>query len=43
MKETIAKINNTESQVFKKTNKIDRSLAFRQTHQENKKKEDANQ
>ena len=38
MKETIAKINNTESQVFKKTNKIDRPLAIRQTHQQKKKK-----
>ena len=38
MTETIAKINNTESQFFKKTNKIERPLAIRQTHQEKKKK-----
>ena len=42
MKETITKINKTESQFFKKTNKIDRPLAIRETHQGEKKKTQVN-
>ena len=37
MKETMIKINKTKSWLFKKINKIDKSLA--KTHQEKKRKE----